>query len=447
MWGERADAIPSVIHVAGRPSSRENSNLMGEYCRIVDYHGRPAYRKLGTTTVIRYWSPADRWLIDCEGLKESDVCNAYAEQRGMPHPADEEVVWFVWESQHRSHMRDPDFLVTSMPSEVQLVGRAQNAENSAMNGEYKLVGLHQGRPAYRKAGSRHALRYKTTGDRWLIDLEGFRDSDVCNGYADAQNSKHPGNGLQWNIWDSSRGRHVLDLSVQVIVAPTVVELLGRDSTKENASMNGSYVLAGMHAGRPAFTKADGSRHAIRYSSNMDRWLVDLEGIRDVDVCNGFAEAPAGLPPFPCKELEWQIWETSRGKHLVDQLVRTLVVPRTIVVSGREKHKENASLNGTYTLDRLVEGHPAYLKLGTPQVIRYWPSEDRWIIDLEQGFYGGDVANAYADARGANHPGFNVLRWHIWETACGKHAVDEDVIAEVADDEQHDVRSPSGKTTR
>ena len=28
--------------------------------------------------------------------------------------------------------------------------------------------------------------------RWLIDLEGLRDVDICNAYADAQNTSYPG---------------------------------------------------------------------------------------------------------------------------------------------------------------------------------------------------------------------------------------------------------------
>jgi len=63
------------------------------------------------------------------------------------------------------------------------------------------------------------------------------------------------------------------------------------------------------------------------------------------------------------------------------------------------------------------------------VIRYWPGEDRWIIDLEAGFHGGDIANAYADAKGAETPGNSELLWHVWETSRGRHVADEDVIAE------------------
>lgn len=58
------------------------------------------------------------------------------------------------------------------------------------------------------------------------------------------------------------------------------------------AMNGSYHLAtyskkrgtdsawevGLHAGQPAYMKADGLGHAIRYWPREERWLVDLDGL-------------------------------------------------------------------------------------------------------------------------------------------------------------------------
>jgi hypothetical protein len=78
---------------------------------------------------------------------------------------------------------------------------------------------------------------------------------------------------------------------------------------------------------------------------------------------------------------------------------------------------------------MVEGKPAYKKPDIEHVLRYWPAEDRWIIDLEAGFHGGDIANAYADAKGAPHPGNRELLWYVWETSRGRHVADEDVLAE------------------
>lgn len=428
------DDAPEVITVAGRNKDRENQDLQGEYHRIkVLYHGRPAYRKPGTQIVIRYWSVADRWLIDRDGLQESDICNAYAEQGGAKYPASEDLVWRVWETQHRQHLRDPELLVTAAPSVVQVIGRACGKENWALNGEYRLVGLHQGRPAYQKTGKfKHAIRYWEPGDRWLIDLEGLREVDVCNAYADAGGSLHPGNAnLTWHVWDSQRSVHIRDPGLRALVTPAVVELVGREAPRENASMNGSYHIFQMHAGRPAYLKADGSGHAIRYWPREDRWLVDLDGLQDKDVCNAYAEASGSFEHPGNLNIMWHVWETSRGRHLTDVSVRTFVAPHWVCISGRLSSKENATINGTYELAKIVEGKVAYKKEGHDHVIRYWPTEDRWIIDLEAGFHGGDIANAYADAKGAEHPGNSDLVWYVWETSQGCHVTDEDVVAEAA----------------
>jgi len=424
------EETPAIITVAGRNKERENQDLQGEYHRIGLHHGRPAYRKPGTRTCIRYWSPADRWLIDREGLQESDVCNAYAEQGGKCHPAYDDLVWRVWETQHRQHIRDPEILVTSAPSSIQVIGRSPGKENWALNGEYRLVGLHQGRVAYQKEKLKHAIRYWAVGDRWLIDLDGIRDVDICNAYADARGSQHPGNsGLQWHVWDSGRSCHSLDSCLQAIVAPAVIELVGREPPKENLSMNGSYHIFGMHAGRPAYLKADGSGHAIRYWPREDRWLVDLDGLCEKDVCNAYAEAGGSFDHPGDLRIVWHVWETSRGRHLTDPAVRSFVAPHCVRVCGRDPYKENSSINGDYFLVNVVEGKAAYKKEACDHVIRYWPGEDRWIIDLEAGFHGGDIANAYADAKGAETPGNSELLWHVWETSRGRHVADEDVIAE------------------
>jgi hypothetical protein len=171
-------------------------------------------------------------------------------------------------------------------------------------------------------------------------------------------------------------------------------------------------------------KTDGSSHALRYWPREDRWLLDLEGLRDADICNAYGEADGRCEHPGSLDIAWHIWETSRGKHLTDNSVRTLVAPHFVRVSGRDPSKENATVNGDYYLVRIVEGKAAYKKENSDHVIRYWASEDRWIIDLEAGFDGGDVANAYADAKGAEDPGSAELIWHIWETSRGKHVADE-----------------------
>ncbi|CAE7736568.1 Hagh [Symbiodinium microadriaticum] len=300
-------------------------------------------------------------------------------------------------------------------------------------GEYKLIGLHQGKVAYQKAGKfKHAIRYWRVGDRWLIDLEGLRDVDICNAYADAQSTSYPGEiRLQWHIWDSTRQRHTLDSSLCTLVTPSVIEVVGRESPKENTAMNGSYHLVGLHAGQPAYMKTDGSGHAIRYWPREERWLIDLDGLRDTEICNAYAEAGGtGAHMHPGHlNLVWHVWETSRGRHLTDPAVRSFVAPHFVRISGRDPYKENSTINGDYELVKIVEGKPAYKKADADHVIRFWPAEERWIIDLEAGFHGGDVANSFADAKGAENPGNSELLWYVWETSRGRHVPDEDVIAD------------------
>lgn len=117
----------------------------------------------------------------------------------------------------------------------------------------------------------------------------------------------------------------LDL-VKATEAPRVIELVGRDPARENAIMNGTYFFVCEHAGRPAYQKRDGSNHSIRYWPTMDRWLIDLDGLRDSDVCNGFAICKGGAEHPGDADVKWHIWETSRRKHVVDTSVRVLSVP-------------------------------------------------------------------------------------------------------------------------
>ncbi|CAL1148964.1 unnamed protein product, partial [Cladocopium goreaui] len=83
-------------------------------------------------------------------------------------------------------------------------------------------------------------------------------------------------------------------------------------------------------------------------------------------------------------LVWHVWETSRGRHLTDPAVRSFVAPHSVRISGRDPYKENSTINGDYELVKIVEGKPSYKKVENDHVIRFWPAEERWIIDLEAG---------------------------------------------------------------
>lgn len=433
---------PRVVTLVGRRRDRENQDLCGEYHRIsvpALVHGRPAYRMPGARTVIRYWPAADRWLVDRDGLREGDSCSAFSEQAGAQHPAREDLLWRVWETPQQAFETDPDLAATAAPPAVQVVSRqpgsAQLGSDGALCGQYRLRAVRGGRAAYVMRGSGCtpggcSIRFDPKSDRWLLDDHPeFRGADECVAYAEAWGSPSPGTpGLVWYSRDAATGRFAA-CGLVSMVAPPAVELVGRSMAKENVIMNGTYHLFGLHEGRPGYMKADGSGHAIRYWPKEERWLVDFDGFQDRDVCNAYAEALAGCDHPAAPGTVWHVWESALGRHVADQSVCVASAPHWVRVSGRGAAKENSAINGEYALAAVVEGKAAYRKKGADHVLRYWPSEDRWIIDLESGLLGGDIANAYADAKGADVPGSAVLLWHVWETAQGRHVADPDVYAD------------------
>lgn len=81
-----------------------------------------------------------------------------------------------------------------------------------------LAGTHNSRPAYSKAGSNFVIRFFLPMGRWVIDREGFRNADTCVAFADMPDSQHPAEaGVEWNVFETSRGLHMADLNVSVVV--------------------------------------------------------------------------------------------------------------------------------------------------------------------------------------------------------------------------------------
>eukprot|EP00913_Durusdinium_trenchii_P025880 g24286.t1 len=152
--------FPRVLHIFGRSSGRENSDIVGEYVQRGAVYGRPIYRQQGSTTVIRYWPPSRRWLIDREGLRESDVCVAFAaESLDLPHPAHPELIWCVWQSTAQAHVPDTEVIAVSGPRCVTIVGRAGGREKDLVNGQYHFSNVVHGRPMYIHSRGDLGLRY------------------------------------------------------------------------------------------------------------------------------------------------------------------------------------------------------------------------------------------------------------------------------------------------
>jgi len=227
-------AAPSVIHVLGRHAQACNARICGTYHLVGVREGRPLYLLPGKKAVIRYAPELDRWLIDFDALAEpgilgrilqwafnqetSDACSAFADAHGSSHPGHVDLEWHVWETQQGRAVLDPCVRATSAPLKLQVTGRGPAQENGDISGEYFLVGLHKGWPAYQKKGSTMAIRKERS--RWVIDREGLRDSLMCVAYASATPGfQHAGDGgsQRWHVYESRSASHALDLSIQVRV--------------------------------------------------------------------------------------------------------------------------------------------------------------------------------------------------------------------------------------
>lgn len=326
------------------------------------------------------------------------------------------------------------------PRVLHVVGRHGARENSDLCGEYLLEGIHGGRAAYRKKGAATAIRFAPQVGRWVIDRQGFRDSDVVVAYADnSLNSDHPGRPeLIWHIWEPRAQAHVADAEVAALDAPAMISLVGRARQLENFAACGEYQIYAVHHGRPMYKQKNGDV-VLRYHSPEGRWLVSGFGAKG-NVCSAFADGTgASHPGFA--ELQWNFWESKRNAFVTDPATRTLASPALLHIIGRAPDAENGAICGTYHLAGAQEGRPMYVQPGTQKVIRYSSKSDRWLIDcdglqepslmskLYQWILSGDASaasercSAFAPARGTLHPGTSALEWQVWEARAARHTFD------------------------
>mmetsp|Transcript_64285 Transcript_64285/g.139896 ORF Transcript_64285/g.139896 Transcript_64285/m.139896 type:complete len:508 (+) Transcript_64285:46-1569(+) len=449
---------PSTLHVVGREVGSENADICGEYACAGTYRGRALYRKTGSTTAMYFYPPMRRWLIDRQGVSESEVCVAFADdQAGAEHhPACAELLWHVWDAAIQAHLPDPEVLAVDAPAMVSLVGRLEGRENCALNGEYDLVGAHHGRPAYRQRLGDAVLKFNAQENRWLLAVIGSL-GNVCSAYADADcighNARHPGCvELEWIFWESWQKNWAPDPEVRVLTAPSVIHVLGRpgeEPTEGSASqllhqfVFGTYQLAGAREGRPVYVRP-GTRTVIRHSPASDRWLIDTEGLTEPSLlsklyqwilngdastaserCTAYAEACGTAHPGYAA-LQWQVWDPTVSRHATDVWMRATTAPLAVRVSGREQSRENADLNGVYNLVGTHLGRPAYHKEGTTLAIRYYSPAGRWVID-RHGLRTSDECVAYAAGPAdAEHPAGSSLVWHVYENTRGAHLADPSV---------------------
>jgi len=234
--------VPLKCHVMGRNDQAGNDRICGTYQLAGLGDGLPVYTRPGTNAMIRYSLKTDMWLIDCDALAEpgmlgrflqwlqkgdaiqaDDKCSAYAQAKGTAHPGHLELEWAVWEPQRGCHVTDPCVRSFAAPEAISVGGRAEEAENSDICGDYQLVGLHVCWPAYRKPKEQHAVRFCPMARRWAIDREGFRDSALCVAFAEAApGAQHPGGTFQWNVYDHRTGQFAVDATLSISAKQTEV---------------------------------------------------------------------------------------------------------------------------------------------------------------------------------------------------------------------------------
>lgn len=108
----RATTAPSMVRVQNaNVSTDDNSGPYGDYAAVCTHAGRPAYQKPGTQFVIRYHAPHSRWVIDPEGLRDSDACIAYAGRISDPEHPVGSGPWYVFDATQGVHVQDRCFSV------------------------------------------------------------------------------------------------------------------------------------------------------------------------------------------------------------------------------------------------------------------------------------------------------------------------------------------------
>lgn len=435
--GSVASSWPSTIQILGRRLGMENADICGEYCLVGPFADRPAYQQKGSMMTIRYHPPHDRWVIDREGLRESDICVAYADDiKGMLHPT-AQLMWRLYESTTRSYCQDDSVVSVDGPAKVSVVGRAGDRENVEVNGAYELVGAFHGLGCYKQVGGVFWIKYLQREHRWFISSD--FDPNSATAYADAGGCRHPGHpGLCWNFWEGSKCSHIPDPAVKIVAAPVLVHVVGRQQNRENARICGTYQLMGVHDGKPCY-QLPGTGNVLRYSKLNDWWLIDMQGFTQPGLkdrlfqwvingdagmatqrCNAFAYAGgAEHPAFPA--LQWHVYETQRGGHVHDPMVGVTTAPMVVAVAGRRMGEENADVFGEYQLTSMHMGRVAYHMARNSAMLSYYPPNDAWVLCRDGN--PGDVCVAWAEGKpNADHP-TGLAPWHVYSATRGRHLAD------------------------
>lgn len=433
--GDVRGTCPGTLRVLGAPiASSGSSNIAGEYTLLAAPQGRACYRQVGSNTTIYFNCAVGRWVFDRNGVTNSDVCVAYADDPvGFDHPGHPGLVWCVWDGALRAHERDDQFMVTDAPLLISVLGRLSSHDNSTVNGEYELASIHHGRPAYQKVDADVVIKYDANDGRWLLGRP-TDSGNVCTAFADALNTLHPGNpALEWHFWDTQRRNFVLDPLFCTVVAPKTMQVLGSPNEGERAPFCGTYHLAGVNEGHPVYVRP-GTQTVIRHSSRSDRWLIDTQGLTEPslmsklyqwilkgdaaaarDRCSAYAEGMGTSNPAHVG-LQWHVLDTHSGRHVPDPWLCVTTAPLQVQVQG-PNYAEVAGLYGDYVAVGTFAGRAAYQKPGSTYVIRFFERHSRWVLD-SKGLRDSDQCSAYADSGAGSESPIGCRSWCFFDSPRG-----------------------------
>jgi len=439
---------PHTLHVVGMDPGRENADICGEYRLCGKHCGYPAYKSISTSTAIRFCPSHSRWLMDRGGIRESDICVAYADAgQNAWSPTSYDLVWHVWDSRHSTFVHNEQVMATEEPLSITFVGRDVDLSNSACNGEYQLHCLRDGKPLYVHKAADMLIRYYAQEGRWL--LSGKHDvGNMCMAYADGDDSPHPAcPALRWHFWAPERQDWVFDQQAGAVDAPGSVHVVGRDEQFGNSRINGTYQMVAVFQGRPLYWQK-GTQQIIRYSPKSDNWLIQCDGVPQPtrlkrfftwifngdssateDTCTAFAKAYGRN--HPAHAVQWQVFDTICGNFKPDSSVLVTAAPLVVNVSGRQDGRCCSIINGTYTLAAAINGYPAYKKVGA-QLVLYHFRHNRWLIAKTVDLANSGVCMAYADSQSEEgHPDGLRSGWHVWENSRNLHLPDPSVLVTAA----------------
>jgi len=194
---------------------------------------------------------------------------------------------------------------------------------------------------------------------------------------------------------------------------------GRSAQFENSDINGEYSFVGDHLGFPAYhNRTNGI--AIRFQ--LDRWLIDRDGLRDSDVCAGYAVALPHCRHPACPDLVWHIWDSRAQSFVKDEEVFTIDAPKEAVFIGRGDGQENGLVGGKYTLSGIANSRGYYRHQTEDLTVYYRPQEKRWAVSHNPDL-GSDLCLAWATAGTSIHPVDASLEWNFWVTDANNFFVD------------------------